>query len=96
MGGMSLATFPEKNMNRAQLSAEMSPQAIPTGFMFAISWENMPLASTVPAMTMSAAATSAALGGLRVTIIWMTMPIHVNWNSSVMAAATGRYDSEIE
>ena len=94
-GGMSLPTRPDRYMNAAHDTAESSAHAMPTGSNDAksTSEESRPLASTVPAMMTAAAATWAAWGGLRVATTWMTMPIHVNWNRSVMATATGSLES---
>ena len=79
---------PDRNMNSAVLTAESSPHATPRGSMAPAPSENSPLASSVPPRMMAAAASSAVLGRRRVTTIWMTTPIQVNWNNSVMATAT--------
>ena len=41
-------------------------------------------------MTTAAAMTWESAGGLRVKMIWSTVPIQVNWNKSVSATETGR------
>ena len=76
-------------MNSAQLTADPSPQRMPIGFSSPTALENIPLAKSVPPRMATAATSSAACGLRRVTATWMTMPIHVNWNSMVRAAETG-------
>ena len=79
----------EKNMKKVQLTAESSPHAMPMGSRAPTDSENMPLAMSVPPRITAAAAASAARGRLRMTTSWTTMPIQVNWKSSVMATETG-------
>ena len=76
-------------MNEAQLTADSSAHTMPTGLRSPTVLENRPLANSVPPRMTTAAPSSAGWGRRRVAITWKTMPIHVNWNSSVMATDTG-------
>ena len=76
-------------MKQVQLAAESSPHATPTGSSAPTSLDSILLARSVPPRMIADAATSAARGRRRMTTSCTTMPIHVNWNSSVMATETG-------
>ena len=76
-------------MNAAQLTAATSPAAMPHGLQLERSAAYSPLANTVPNTMISADTTWLAAGGRRVMATWITVPIHVNWNSSVNASGTG-------
>ena len=53
-----------------------------------------PLANSVPTQTTTAASSAAFVGWRRVVATSNTSPIHVNWNSSVMATLAGMNRSD--